>query len=80
MFSFQTCGVPADAVSRIDVRRRRRSVVVTVLMQKPTVDGSQCQQTARVYTRKVGLDGRLGARSIKDGYDGRVRVKRPPAR
>jgi hypothetical protein len=81
-FSYPSCGVVADdAVSRIVVTRKHRTVVITVLMKKPAEDPSKaCPQVARVYKRKVGLEGRLGARSLTDGRTGHVRVKRPRSR
>ncbi|MGI8624521.1 MAG: hypothetical protein ACR2NB_13810 [Solirubrobacteraceae bacterium] len=80
-FATGVCGLDGqDPVSRIGVERSRRLVVITVLLRRlePPPD-TVCPAVARVFRRRVSLEGRLGARSITDGATDppEVRVKRP---
>jgi hypothetical protein len=77
-FSYATCGATQkQAVSRVVVRRKRRTIVIHVLMKKPMPQYGICPALAQVFERKVRLKGRLGHRSIRDGLNGEVRVTRP---
>lgn len=59
---------PTENVSRIDVRRRAKSIIITVILREdPAPPGEVCPGVAKQMTSRVELKGRLGCRSIKDG-------------
>src|SRR3954451_4449391 len=81
-FSYGTCGLKRpNSISRIVVKRRAKSVIITVLMSKIPKGGpyAVCPDIATVFHKTVKLRGRLGHRSVKDGATSpaQVRIKRP---
>ena len=73
---------PSEHVSRIKVARHSRSVVISVFLKGSREEDGICYGALKFTTRWVDLRGRLGARSVKDGYFSppRVVISRPKAR
>lgn len=72
-----------DLVKGIAVQRRPNTVIITVTRRVDDQPyGEICQGFAEQVIRKVRLKGRLGKRSIKDGFftPPRKVVNRPPPR
>lgn len=74
-------GATCRRLKRIKVTRKRRAVVITVIFEYLIPNGpyfTPCPPPTG-FTRRVSLEGKLGARSVKDGATTppSVRYQRP---